>query len=36
MSVAAAEQVIGAAGFGADAQQLHPFSGLQDGFIKLG
>jgi Ca2+-binding RTX toxin-like protein len=36
MSIAAAEQVIGASGFGADAQQLHPFSGLQDGFIKLG
>ncbi len=36
MSLSAAQQVIGAAGFGADAQQLHPFSGLQDGLVKLG
>ncbi len=35
MSIAAAQQVIGAAGFGSDAQSLRPFSGLQDGFIKL-
>lgn len=30
-----AQQVIGAAGFGADAQTLRPFSGLQEGFVKL-
>ena len=35
MSITAAQQVIGAAGFGSDAQSLRPFSGLQDGFIKL-
>ena len=35
ISVAAAQQIIGAAGFGAEAQQLHPFSGLQEGFLKL-
>jgi hypothetical protein len=34
--LAAAQQVIGAPGFGADAQQLRPFSGLQDGLVKLG
>jgi hypothetical protein len=32
----AAQQIIGAPGFGAEAQQLHPFSGLQDGLVKLG
>jgi len=31
----AAQQVIGSPGFGSDAQQLHAFSGLQDGFVKL-
>lgn len=36
LSLQAAQQVIGAAGFGADAQQLRPFSGLQDGLVKLG
>ena len=36
LSLQAAQQVIGAAGFGADAQALHPFSGLQDGLVKLG
>jgi hypothetical protein len=35
ISVAAAQQVIGAAGFGSDAQSLRPFSGLQEGFAKL-
>jgi len=35
MSVQAAQQVIGAPGFGSDAQALRPFSGLQDGFAKL-
>ena len=35
ISLQAAEQVIGAAGFGSEAQQLHTFSGLQDGFVKL-
>ena len=36
LSVQAAEQAIGAPGFGAEAQQLHPFSGLQEGLIRLG
>ena len=36
MSLQAAQQVIGASGFGSDAQQLHPFSGLQEGLVKLG
>jgi Ca2+-binding RTX toxin-like protein len=31
----AAQQVIGAPSFGSDAQTLRPFSGLQDGFVKL-
>jgi len=31
----AAQQVIGAVGFGSDAQALRPFTGLQDGFVKL-
>jgi Ca2+-binding RTX toxin-like protein len=35
ISLAAAQQVIGAAGFGSDAQTLRPFSGLQEGFVKL-
>jgi Ca2+-binding RTX toxin-like protein len=35
ISLQAAQQVIGAAGFGSDAQQLHAFSGLQDGLVKL-
>jgi hypothetical protein len=33
--LSAAEKVIGADGFGADAQTLHPFNGLQEGFVKL-
>ena len=32
----AAQQVIGAPNFGADAQQLHAFNGLQEGLEKLG
>jgi Ca2+-binding RTX toxin-like protein len=35
ISLQAAQQVIGAAGFGSDAQSLHPFSGLQEGYVKL-
>ena len=35
MSIDAAQQVIGAAGFGSDAQTLHQFSGLQDGLVRL-
>ena len=35
ISLQAAQQVIGASGFGQDAQALRPFSGLQDGFVKL-
>jgi hypothetical protein len=35
ISVQAAQAAIGAAGFGSDAQQLHAFSGLQEGFVKL-
>jgi Ca2+-binding RTX toxin-like protein len=35
ISLAAAQQVIGAAGFGSDAQSLRPFDGLQEGFVKL-
>jgi len=35
VSVSAAQQVIGAPGFGSEAQSLHPFSGLQEGFVKL-
>jgi Ca2+-binding RTX toxin-like protein len=35
ISLAAAQQVIGAAGFGSDAQSLQPFSGLQEGYVKL-
>ena len=35
ISVAAAQQVIGAPGFGSDAQSLTPFSGLQEGLARL-
>jgi Ca2+-binding RTX toxin-like protein len=35
IGVAAAQQVIGAPGFGADAQSLREFSGLQDGLVRL-
>jgi hypothetical protein len=35
ISLSAAQQVIGAAGFGSDAQSLRPFDGLQEGFAKL-
>src|SRR5205814_8090982 len=35
ISIAAAQQVIGAASFGSDAQSLRSFSGLQEGFVKL-
>ncbi|HEX5957081.1 MAG TPA: hypothetical protein VFY92_00305, partial [Hyphomicrobiaceae bacterium] len=35
ISLQAAQQVIGASGFGSDAQALRPFSGLQEGFVKL-
>ncbi|TAK86930.1 MAG: hypothetical protein EPO20_05580 [Betaproteobacteria bacterium] len=35
LSLTAAQQVIGAPNFGSDAQALHPFSGLQEGFVKL-
>jgi hypothetical protein len=35
ISPQAAQQVIGAPGFGSEAQSLRPFSGLQDGFVKL-
>ncbi|HEX9324916.1 MAG TPA: calcium-binding protein, partial [Reyranella sp.] len=36
ISLQAAQQVIGAPGFGSDAQTLRPFSGINDGFVKLG
>jgi hypothetical protein len=36
MSIEAAQQVIGAPNFGSEAPQLHAFSGLQDGFYRLG
>jgi Ca2+-binding RTX toxin-like protein len=36
ISLQAAQQVIGASGFGSDAHTLRPFSGLQEGFVKLG
>lgn len=36
MGLAAAQGVIGAGGFGADAQSLHQFSGLQEGLVHLG
>jgi len=35
MSLSAAQGVIGTSGFGSDAQTLHAFSGLQDGFVRL-
>jgi Ca2+-binding RTX toxin-like protein len=35
IGIAAAQELIGAVGFGADAQTLRPFSGLQEGFAKL-
>lgn len=35
MSLAAAQQIIGTPGFGAEAHTLRPFSGLQEGFVKL-
>ena len=35
MSVSAAQEVIGAPGFGRDAQALRPFTGLQEGLLKL-
>ncbi len=35
VSLAAAQGVMGGAGFGADAQSLHPFSGLQEGLVRL-
>jgi Ca2+-binding RTX toxin-like protein len=36
ISLAAAQEVLGASGFGSEAQSLRPFSGLQEGFVKLG
>src|SRR5262249_28249523 len=35
MGIASAQQVAGASGFGTDAQQLHTFSGLQEGLARL-
>jgi Ca2+-binding RTX toxin-like protein len=35
ISLQAAQQAIGAPGFGSDAQTLRPFSGLQEGLVKL-
>lgn len=35
MSLQSAQQVIGASNFGSEAQSLRPFSGLQEGFVKL-
>ena len=35
ISLNAAQQVIGAPGFGQDAQTLRPFSGLQEGLVRL-
>lgn len=35
IGVAAAQQVIGAPGFGAEAQSLREFAGLQDGLVRL-
>ncbi len=35
ISLQAAQQVLGSPGFGSDAQTLQPFSGLQEGFVKL-
>jgi Ca2+-binding RTX toxin-like protein len=36
ISLSAAQQVIGGPGFGSEAQTLRPFSGLQEGLVKLG
>lgn len=36
MSLQAAQEVIGSAGFGSEAQNLRPFSGLQEGLVRLG
>ena len=36
ISLNAAQQVLGAANFGADAQTLRPFAGLEEGMVKLG
>lgn len=36
VSIQAAQEVVGAPGFGSEAQQLLPFSGLQEGLVKLG
>lgn len=36
MGLASAQAVMGAAGFGADAQSLHQFSGLREGLVHLG
>ena len=36
IGVATAQQIIGAPGFGADAQGLREFSGLQEGLVRLG
>jgi Ca2+-binding RTX toxin-like protein len=35
ISLQSAQQVIGEANFGSEAQSLRPFSGLQEGFVKL-
>jgi hypothetical protein len=35
ISIQAAQAVVGASGFGSDAQTLRPFSGLQEGLTKL-
>jgi hypothetical protein len=35
ISLQSAQQVIGASSFGSEAQSLRPFSGLQEGFVKL-
>jgi Ca2+-binding RTX toxin-like protein len=35
ISLQSAQQVIGSATFGSEAQSLRPFSGLQEGFVKL-
>jgi VCBS repeat-containing protein len=36
ISLQAAQEIIGAPGFGSDAQRLQAFTGLQDGLVKLG
>jgi hypothetical protein len=35
ISLQSAQQVIGAANFGSEAQSLRPFNGLQEGFVTL-